>query len=89
MADLLAPPPLKVRKADEIEPLAVSLKTAAKLIGVSDRHLHKLAVAGAIPSVYVGNRRLFVVDSLRAWLREQERRACTGEAAPSHLGPPL
>jgi hypothetical protein len=52
-----------VKLEKEIEPLVVSLNTAAKLTGVSDRHLRKYL--DVIPHIRIGNR-------LREWLVAQE-----------------
>jgi excisionase family DNA binding protein len=59
-----------VKLEKEIEPLVVSLNTAAKLTGVSDRHLRKYL--DVIPHIRIGNRLLFRVDALREWLVAQE-----------------
>ena len=65
-----------VKSEKELEPLVVNLQTAARLTGVSDRHLRK--VLGEIPHCRIGNRLLFRVASLRQWLTE---RAQIGGAA--------
>lgn len=62
-----------VKSEKEIEPLVVSLVTAAKLTGVSDRHLRKFL--HVIPHIRIGNRLLFRVDALRDWLAAQETTA--------------
>lgn len=59
-----------VKSEKEIEPLVVSLTTAAKLTGVSDRHLRKFL--HVIPHIRIGNRLLFRIDALRTWLAAQE-----------------
>ncbi len=59
-----------VKPEKEIEPLVVSLATAAKLTGVSDRHLRKFL--HVLPHIRIGNRLLFRVDALRDWLAAQE-----------------
>ena len=61
---------VSVKSEKEIEPLVVSLATAAKLTGVSDRHLRKFL--DVIPHIRIGNRLLFRVDALRDWLAAQE-----------------
>lgn len=62
-----------VKSEKDIEPLVVSLATAAKLTGVSDRHLRKYL--DVIPHIRIGNRLLFRVDALRDWLAAQEQTA--------------
>ncbi len=59
-----------VKSEKELEPLVVSFATAAKLVGVSDRHLRKYL--HVIPHIRIGNRVLFRVDALRDWLAAQE-----------------
>lgn len=60
-----------VRSEKDIEPLVVSLSTAARLLGVSDRHIR--SHLAEIPHVRLGGRLLFQIDSLRQWLAEREQ----------------
>ena len=60
-----------VKPEKEVEPLTVSLTTAARLLGVSDRHIR--SHLAEIPHVRLGGRLLFQVDSLRQWLAEREQ----------------
>lgn len=69
---------VSVKPEREIEPLVVSLATAAKLTGVSDRHLRKYL--HVIPHIRIGNRLLFRVDALRDWLAAQETTAPSSAA---------
>lgn len=62
--------PVKVTPAKELAPLVVDLQNAARLCGVSDRHLRKQL--GEIPHIRIGNRLLFRVDALRDWLASRE-----------------
>jgi len=64
------PVPIVVTPAKELAPLVVDLATAAKLVGVSDRHLRKFL--DVIPHIRIGNRLLFRVDALRDWLASRE-----------------
>lgn len=64
------PAPITVTPAKELAPLVVDLATAAKLAGVSDRHLRKFL--NVIPHIRIGNRLLFRVDALRDWLASRE-----------------
>lgn len=64
------PAPITVTAAKELAPLVVDLTTAAKLCGVSDRHLRKQL--HELPHVRIGGRLLFRVDALRDWLASRE-----------------
>lgn len=65
--------PVTVKAETAIEPLVVSLATAAKLLGCSDRHIR--SHLDRIPHIRIGNRLLFRVDALREWLIAQEQTA--------------
>lgn len=67
--------PVTVTAETAIEPLVVSLATAAKLLGVSDRHLRTLTKVGTVPFVKLGGRILFRVESLNRMLAEIEKTA--------------
>ncbi len=67
-----------VRSADDIEPLVVSMATAAKLLSCSDRHIR--SHLAEIPHIRLGGRILFRVDALREWLISREATAAV--AAP-------
>jgi excisionase family DNA binding protein len=58
-----------------LPPLSVGLRVAAQMIGVSDRHLQKLAAAGQVPSAMVGCRRVFRLGALDQWLKDREMAA--------------
>ena len=62
---------VEIRSENEIEPLTVSLTTAARLLGVSDRHIRSHLFE--IPHVRLGGRLLFRVASLKTWLEQCER----------------
>lgn len=65
-----APASITVADPKQIEPLSVDLATAAKLVGVSDRHLRKFL--HELPHVRIGGRLLFRVEKLRDWLAARE-----------------
>ncbi len=67
---LSAADPITVKAENAIEPLVVSLATAARLLGCSDRHLRTHLFE--IPHIRIGGRLLFRVESLREWLAERE-----------------
>lgn len=68
----MTPSRIDVIAPQSVPPLAVSLRDAARLLGVSDRWLWTQAQAGAVPSVMIGGRRLFRVAALDQWLRSHE-----------------
>jgi excisionase family DNA binding protein len=73
-----------VSKPEQLQPLAVDLQNAARLLGVSDSHLEKLVRAkNGPPITWLGARRLFRVASLERWLREREQ---ADDAAPDQAG---
>lgn len=81
LAESLAPvelPPSIIAADAEVaplRPLAVEARTAAALIGVSERTLFDLTdPRGPIVPVRVGIKRLFPVVELERWLREETER---------------
>ena len=67
------PEPVTVQPEEEIEPLTVSLATASRLLGISDRHIR--SHLDSIPHIRIGGRLLFRVESLRQFLAEREQAA--------------
>jgi excisionase family DNA binding protein len=59
--------------ASTVPRLALTAAEAAESLGVSERHLQALAVAGSVPSVMLGQRRVFPVGAWEDFLR----RRCT------------
>jgi excisionase family DNA binding protein len=55
----------------DIDPIAVRVPEAAKMLGVSRSVLYELIRANAIPSFTVGAARLLPVAGLRAWVETQ------------------
>ena len=64
--------PKKETPEQQIEPLAVNGKQAAKLLGVSERTIFNLARDGKIICRKVGWRSLYSVASLRAFLESPD-----------------
>lgn len=64
--------PVSVVKPRDLRPLSVGLRDAARLVGVSERHLQKLAISGQVPSAMIGGRRVFRLATLDAWLLKLE-----------------
>lgn len=54
-----------------VEPLAVDVTEAARLIGISRAKAYELVMAGTIQSFRVGTRRIVGVESLRDWMRQE------------------
>lgn len=52
--------------------MAVKIREAAWLLGMSQRKLGALARMGEVPSYKQGASRYFRIDALREWQREQE-----------------
>ena len=69
--------PVVVAKPRDLVPLAVGLRDAARLLGVSDVHLKKFL--GEIPHLRIGGRLLFRVASLDAWLAQRESKVDGGD----------
>lgn len=58
-----------------LEPITVTVKTAAKISGLSLSTLWPHITAGRIASTKVGNRRLVYLASLREFLNVNQHRA--------------
>ena len=52
--------------------LLVSERTAARLLCVSPRTMWSLADRGVIPFVKIGARKLYDLNTLRAWIKSQQ-----------------
>jgi excisionase family DNA binding protein len=55
---------------ESVPKLALGAADAAVALGVSERHLTGLAVDGKVPSLMVGQRRVFPVNVLNEWMRQ-------------------
>jgi excisionase family DNA binding protein len=53
------------------EPILVNVRTASEMLSISERSIAELVKTGKIPSVKIQGRRLFDVEALKAWAREQ------------------
>lgn len=56
-----------------MEPVAVSIQNAARLLGISDRTLYDMTNMEGFPAFKIGNRTLISVEGLREWVRERVR----------------
>ena len=54
--------------------LLVDERTAAKLLGISDRHLFTKRTAGEVPFMKIGCRILYSPTALAAWIAERQIR---------------
>lgn len=52
--------------------LVVSSSEAADMLGVSDRHLHRMSVEQDLPRVMIGARVCYRIETLKRWLAENE-----------------
>lgn len=51
-------------------PLAVTIKDAGKLIGLSDKTMYMLSRRPGFPKVHFGSKAIVPIDALRRWLEE-------------------
>lgn len=71
-------------RVTEIEPLAVSVSSAAKLLGVSRDQVYRLARSGELGSALIGEsngRRVIPVEALRQYIAAHMTAAATDESA--------
>ena len=71
---------------EDARPLAVSVKTACKLVGVGNTTMWALIKAGRVKTVSIGRRRLVIYASLEALVSEvgqrHERQRCRWSPSP-------
>ena len=60
------------------KPLAVSVKTACKLVGVGNTTMWALIKAGRVKTISIGRRRLVIYSSLESLLASDD---CSGVAS--------
>lgn len=56
---------------DKLEPMAVSVPEAARLLGVSKPKVYELIGHSDFPAFKIGGRTLVSADGLREWVRKQ------------------
>ncbi len=61
-------PMLYDARGHEIEPLAVGISEAGRLIGIGRSSLYRELCAGRLQAIKAGKRTLLTMASLRAWL---------------------
>lgn len=71
----MTPSRIDIVRPQEVQPLSVGARDAARLLGISQRTLEKIVAARGIPSATIGGRRVFVVKSLERWLTAREEGA--------------
>jgi excisionase family DNA binding protein len=59
----------------DVTPLLIRSREAAKLLGYSERKLWTLTKEGKIPCVREGGTVRYRVETLRAWVEEQEKKS--------------
>lgn len=68
----LTPDRIAIVRPQEVPPLSVGARDAARLVGLCEKSVRDLASRGELPSVRVGNRLLFRVQTLDRWLAARE-----------------
>ncbi len=58
-------------KDANIQPLAVSIKDAGKMIGVGRTKMYDLIDNRGLRSVKIGRLRMILVEDIHSWLRQQ------------------
>lgn len=62
-------------KNEGFSPISVSVKDAARMLGVSPPTVYTLIHREGFPSFKVGHRTLISVEGLQKWVQEQTRTA--------------
>lgn len=66
---------------DRAEKLLLSSQEAARVLGISTRHLYVLRMERGLPHVRLGEKLAYPVDALREWIAlHTERNGSTGDA---------
>lgn len=68
----MTPTRLEITRPQQIAPLSIGMRDAARLIGLSERRLAQLVRAGEIPHVRIDRRIVFRLASIDAWLAARE-----------------
>ncbi len=63
------------RESETLTPMLVNATTAARMLAISPRLLWTLTNTREVPSVRVGRRILYSVESLREWVQSREQPA--------------
>jgi excisionase family DNA binding protein len=64
---------MKDSARDQLEPLAVTAKDAARMLGISERSLFELKATGKLPFVRVGCKINYAVEDLKAYLNKNRQ----------------
>ncbi len=71
----LDPPEPSQGDINDLAPIALRVKDAARLIGISVRHVRALIEAGKLPHVHLGSAVVIPVDALRDHLNRQAEKS--------------
>lgn len=69
---IVNPPPQNRQDEKQVEPLSVDCRTAARMLGVCERTVLKLAKEGKIVRKKIGWRSLYSVASLKAFVESRD-----------------
>lgn len=59
-------------QAGDTQALLIDERTVARLLGVSPRSIWTMAATGELPSVRIGRRKLYAVETVRRFIAERE-----------------
>ena len=68
-----------------LQPLALSIRQACAVAGVSRSTLYEEIAAGRLKSIRIGARRLILVEDLRDWLRAHREVGLPSSPDPSRI----
>jgi hypothetical protein len=63
-----------IKTPEGLEPLAYTVPTAAKMLGVSSQQLWRAIWRDEVPSVWIGRRRIILKDDLHSFLENSKQR---------------
>lgn len=66
------PTTLEPASAGDTQALLVDERTAASMLGVAPRTIWSMAASGELPSVRIGRRKLYAIDTLRRFIAQRE-----------------
>lgn len=69
--------PCSIPPTPQSDPLAVDVHEVARITSLSPRTIWKLTASGELPSLRVGRRVLYRVESVRTFLAQREQRKHT------------
>ena len=66
------PTTLEPASPGDTQALLVDERTAAVMLGVAPRTVWSMAASGELPSVRIGRRKLYAIETLRRFIAERE-----------------